>query len=216
MPESADSGREKLLELINRARTGDADAVGSVLQQYRNYLNVLAATQINRTLQRRVSTSDVVQETMLRACAHFDQFRGSSEQELLGWLRQILVNNIATVVEKHVLAARRDIRRETQIAQIGQSLEESAVRLEALLPARIESPSMQVRRKEEAVILSDKLASLSEDHREVLVLRNLQGMDFEKIAEAMGRSVPATRMLWLRALEKLRATYARNDDRTNS
>ena len=68
----------------------------------------------------------------------------AGEQELLGWLRQILVNNIATVVEKHVLAARRDIRRETQIAQIGQSLEESAVRLEALLPARIDSPSMQV------------------------------------------------------------------------
>jgi RNA polymerase sigma-70 factor (ECF subfamily) len=55
---------------------------------------------------------------------------------------------------------------------------------------------------------------LSEDHREVLVLRNLQGLDFEKIAEMMGRSVPATRMLWLRALEKLRATYASDDERT--
>ena len=198
-------------DLLKRAKSDGGDAIGAVLQQYRNYLAVLAGTQIGPQLQRRVSTSDVVQETMLRACEHFGQFRGTTEQELLGWLRQILTNNIARVVEKHVLAARRDIRRKAQIEQIGQSVEQSAIRLEGMLAARVDPPSLQARRKEDAVILSDRLSALSDDHREVLVLRHLQGLEFEKIAEQMKRSVPATRMLWLRALEKLRAMYGTDD-----
>jgi RNA polymerase sigma-70 factor (ECF subfamily) len=48
---------------------------------------------------------------------------------------------------------------------------------------------------------------LSNDYREVLVLRNLQGLPFEEVATRIGRSVGATRMLWLRAIEKLRTFY---------
>ena len=202
------SNRDSLLQLIEQAKVGGGNAVGRVLEHYRNYLAVLAATQIGRKLQRRVGKSDVVQETMLRACAHFGEFRGSSEQELLAWLRQILTNNIATIVEKNVLAAKRDVRRETHLDQIGPSVEESAVRLESLLPGRYDPPSLQTRRKEEAVILTDRLAALSEDHREVLILRHLNGLDFAEIARRLDRTVPATRMLWLRALERLRGSYA--------
>jgi RNA polymerase sigma-70 factor (ECF subfamily) len=198
-------------ELIAQAKKQAGESVGAVLEHYRNYLNVLAAAQIRRKLQRRVSSSDIVQETMLRACVHFDQFRGSNEQELLAWLRQILVNSIANAVEKHFKAARRDIRREAQFGQIGLSLEKSALCLENLLQARTDPPSLQARRKEEVVILSDKLATLSKDYRDVLIFRHLQGQEFNAIAKRMKRSVPATRMLWLRALEKLRAAYASDD-----
>jgi RNA polymerase sigma-70 factor (ECF subfamily) len=66
---------------------------------------------------------------------------------------------------------------------------------------------MAVAQREEAVVLADRLAQLADDHREVLVLRNLQGLQFEEIAQRIGRSVGATRMLWLRAIEKLRTLY---------
>jgi RNA polymerase sigma-70 factor, ECF subfamily len=193
--------------LIRGARHGDASSIGVLLQQYRNYLMVLASTQLENRLQPRVSPSDVVQETMLRAHKNFAQFRGGTEAELLGWLRQILVNNLAKFVEQHMLAARRDVRREVSIERLGKALEQSTIQLAALLPAEGKSPSMAVQQREEAVQLADRLAQLPADYREVLVLRNLQSLPFEQVAERMGRSVGATRMLWLRAIEKLRAVY---------
>ncbi|QDT71015.1 ECF RNA polymerase sigma factor SigH [Lacipirellula limnantheis] len=203
-----DRTRDDVAALIGRARRGSGDSLGRLLQMYRNYLMVLAGTQIERRLQPRMSPSDVVQETMLRAHANFGQFRGASEPELIGWLRQILVNNLAKFVEQHVLAARRDVRREVSIERLGRALEQSTIQLAALLPAGNRSPSAAAQQREEAVLLADRLAMLAPDYREVLILRNLQGLPFEKIAEQMERSVSATRMLWLRAIEKLRGLYA--------
>jgi RNA polymerase sigma-70 factor (ECF subfamily) len=193
--------------LIDDARRGDATSIGLLLQLYRNYLTVLATTQIEKRLQPRLSPSDVVQETMLRAHKNFGQFRGTTEQELVAWLRQILVNNLAKFVEQHVLAARRDVRREVSIERIGAALEHSTIQLAALLPASGKSPSMAVQQREEAVVLADRLAQLPPDYREVLVLRNLQGLPFDDVAAQMERSVGAVRMLWLRAIEKLRFVY---------
>jgi RNA polymerase sigma-70 factor (ECF subfamily) len=194
--------------LIERARHGSASSIGVLLQLYRNYLLVLAATQVEKRLQPRLSPSDVVQETMLRAHANFGQFRGTTEPELIAWLRQILVNNLAKFVEQHVLAARRDVRREVSIERLGRALEKSTVQLAALLPAESRTPSAAAQQREEAVLLADRLAALPPDYREVLMLRNLQGLPFEIVAERMERSVSASRMLWLRAIEKLRAIYA--------
>jgi RNA polymerase sigma-70 factor (ECF subfamily) len=197
--------------LITSARRGSKSSIGELLQQYRNYLIVLAATQIEKRLQPRVSPSDVVQETMLRAHKNFGQFRGATEHELLAWLRQILVNNLATFVEHHMLAARRDVRREVSMERLGAALEQSTIQLAALIPAQGKTPSVAVQQREDAVLLADRMAKLPDDYREVLVLRNLQGLPFEEVAERIGRSIGATRMLWLRAIEKLRAAYKNED-----
>jgi RNA polymerase sigma-70 factor (ECF subfamily) len=207
----ADESEPPVVQLIDKARGGSRASLGELLQQYRNYLTVLASTQIDKRLLPRVSPSDVVQETMLRAQKNFIQFRGESEQELIAWLRQILVNNLATFVEQHMIAARRDLRREVSMDQIGASLEKSTVRLAALLADRGNTPSMVVQRREDAVVLADRLARLSSDYREVLMLRNLQQLSFEEIAQRLGRSVGATRMLWLRAIDKLRSLYEREN-----
>src|SRR3954454_8152589 len=197
--------------LISQARRGSKSSLGSLLEQYRNYLVVLATTQIEKRLQRRVSPSDLVQETMLRAHKNFAQFRGTTEPELLAWLRQILVDNLAHFVEQHVLAARRDVRREVSIERLGVALEQSTIQLAALVPAQGKSPSMAVQQREEAVVLADRLSKLSDDYREVLVLRNLQALPFDEVAKRIGRSVGATRMLWLRAIDKLRSVYRKDE-----
>ena len=198
-------------QLISSARRGHGTSIGTLLQLYRNYLLVLASTQIERRIQPRVSPSDVVQEAMLRAHKNFGQFRGTTERELAAWLRQILVNSLATFVEQHVLAARRDVRREVSIERLGAALEQSTVQLAALLPADGKSPSMAAQQREEAVELADRLSQLPADYREVLVLRNLQALPFDEVAARMERSVGATRMLWLRAIEKLREVYRKEE-----
>jgi len=53
------------------------------------------------------------------------------------------------------------------------------------------------------VVLSDALAQLSEDHREVIVLHHLEGLDWDEVARRMGRTAGAVRMLWTRALKQL-------------
>src|SRR4029078_865591 len=80
---SASSSRSSGNALIRRAGRGSKSSVGSLLEHYRIYLVVLAPTQIEKRLQPRVSPSDVVQETMLRAHKNFAQFRGNNAPALL-------------------------------------------------------------------------------------------------------------------------------------
>lgn len=191
-------------QLLAQARAGTPECLGRLLQYYANYLKLLAATQIDKKLRRRCSPSDVVQETFFEAHRDFGQFRGQSEPELLAWLRRILANNLAGVVEKHVLAAKRDVRREVSLGGMERALERSALKLEAALVDRGTSPSSDVHRREYTIFLADRLAELPPDYREVLVLRHFEDLPFPEVARRMGRSPGAVRMLWLRAIGKLR------------
>ena len=202
-----DEASSDIPTLINLARGGDSERLGALLELYRNYLAVLASTQIDQRIKPRVSPSDVVQETMLKAHRAFGDFRGTSEKELLVWLRQILVNNLATFVEQHLIAAKRDVRREVSVEKLGASLEQSTIQLDTLLLADVSSPSLCVQKREDAVLLADRISSLPDDYGEVLMLRNLKGQSFGEVARIMNRSEGAARMLWLRAIEKLREIY---------
>jgi RNA polymerase sigma-70 factor, ECF subfamily len=208
IPARTNPGSEVAVQsLLAGARTGNRQSIGELLQHYRNYLMLLATTQIERRLQPRVSPSDIVQETMLKAHRHFAQFEGQTERELLAWLRQILISSLARFVEQHVLAAKRDIRREVSIERFGAALEQSTSHFRSILRAGSDTPSAEAEKREDAVVLADLLAQLSPPYREVLVLRNVQGLSFDVVAARMDRSPGATRMLWLRAIEKLRAVY---------
>ena len=66
------------------------------------------------------------------------------------------------------------------------------------------SPSASAARRDLGVVLSDALAELSEDHREVIVLHHLEGLDWDEVARRMARTAGAVRMLWTRALKQLR------------
>jgi RNA polymerase sigma-70 factor (ECF subfamily) len=193
--------------LIENARDGDAEPLGQLLEFYRNYLTVLATTQLDRRLRRRMNPSDLVQETMLAAHRDFGQFRGISERELLAWLRQILINCLHHAIETHLKAKMRDVRCEVSIEQMSASLDRSVVNFGQILADRGPSPSAASRKRERSVAFADQLAKLRPDYRDVLILRNLQGLSFDEIAERMDRKAGAVRMLWLRAIDKLRQVY---------
>jgi RNA polymerase sigma-70 factor, ECF subfamily len=107
----------------------------------------------------------------------------------------------------HVRTEKRDVRRDISLDQMNASLEQSTIRLNRALADSDESPSAGAERRERAVVLADVMSQLSADHRQVLVLRNLQGLPFAEVAERMGRSVPAAKMLWMRAVRRLRQQY---------
>lgn len=191
-------------QLLEAARAGDAESLGQLLQICCNYLKLLVSTQIDPRLRSRFTSSDVVQETFFEAHRDFAEFRGRSEREFVAWLRKILVNNLFSLVEQHAVAEKRNVHREVSLHGIGAAVGRSTVRLEAILLDRGSSPSEKACHHERAVLIADQMAKLPPDYQEVLILRHLEGLPFEAVAQRMGRASGAARMLWLRALERLR------------
>lgn len=194
----------KFEALLIKARDGDPASLGVLLEWYSNYLTILASTQLDQRLRRRVSPSDLVQETLLAAHRDFLDFRGASQRELVGWLRQILIHRLHHTIDEHVKAGKRDIRREISLEELNAAVDRSTANYANFLQGRTSSPSSPVHQEERVVALSNQLAKLPEHYRDVIVFRNLQGLPFEEIAQRMERTVGSTRMLWLRALEKLK------------
>lgn len=190
--------------LLSQALAGSRECFGRLLSVYRNYLKLLVMSQLEKKLQRRISVSDVVQETFLEANRDFGQFRGQTSGEFCAWLRRILVNNLHRVVEQHVLAEKRTVRREVSLEAMAHSLEQSTTRLDAILPDPGTSPSMNYQKHEQELELANVVAELPGDYREVIVLRHIEALPFEEVARRMERSPGAVRMLWLRAIRQLR------------
>ena len=188
-------------ELLSQAQAGDDQALGQLLECYRAYLKVLARVQIGRCLQGKADASDVVQEAFLGACRDFPQFRGATEKEFMGWLRQILASLLANLVRHYRGAQRRDIRLERQLSV---ELDHSSQALDRSLAAPQSSPSRQAMRREQSVLLAEAMDQLPEPWSELLLLRHLEGLSFPEVAQRMGRTVDSVKKQWPRALAALR------------
>jgi RNA polymerase sigma-70 factor (ECF subfamily) len=192
-------GQDDVEGLLASAKTGKAESLNELLQLYGNYLRVVAGVRLDDRLRSRCSPSDVVQDTLLDAYRDFPRFRGRTKAEFLGWLRQILANNILRLTERHIDAAKRAVRREVSLDAV-QGASRSSASLGAILADRAASPSSIVGGREAAGILVDQLDNLPPDYREVLVLRHFHGLSFAEVGERMRRSPGAVRILWVRAI----------------
>jgi RNA polymerase sigma-70 factor, ECF subfamily len=193
------------MELLQAARAGDTQALGGLLELYRNYLRLLARLQVGRRLQGKADPSDLVQEAFLAAQRSFPQFRGNSEGEFVDWLRQILASKLIDLARRYLQAGRRDVRLERQLAA---DLDTSSRALGAALAAPSSSPSSRAARREQAVLLADAIKSLPADYGEVIILRHLEGLPLADVASRMGRSMDSVKHLWVRGIARLRAILA--------
>src|SRR5262245_44437783 len=187
--------------LLASARRGDTPALGRLLERYRRYLGLLARLEVDRRLQGKLDPSDLVQEAFLEAHRDFAQFRGATEAELLAWLRQVLVRNLANQVRRYLGTRGRDVRLERELSA---AVEESSAALGKALAAADSSPSDRAARREQSVRLADALAQLPDDYREAIVLRHLEGLTFPEVAVRMKRSVDSVKKYWARGLARLR------------
>ncbi len=152
------------------------------LNPYRGWLRLLARLQIDTRFQGKFDASDVVQQTMLEACRDLPKFRGQSQAELLAWLRGILAHVIAHQVRHYGGTLARNASREISLEA---SLAETSCALANVLAAEQSTPSQQAVREEEGVRLARILENLPADYREVLILRNLEGLSHEAVAARM-------------------------------
>jgi len=203
------SARPDFENLLRLARDGNNEAAGTLLEAYRNYLTLLVRLQTDRRLQGKMSPSDLVQETFLEAHRVLEQFRGTSEAELLQWLRRILVFQLSRAVRRYLGTQRRDVRLEQELVE---DVDRSSQMVQAIAGSR-SNPSRKAARREQAVLLADVLSQLRSDYREVIILRHLEELTFPQIAQRMGRPEDSVKKAWARALAAVRRALDKGDIR---
>ena len=186
-------------ELIRQAREGNAQCREQLFGLCRSYLGFVARSLVESRLRAKVDASDLVQETMLEAYRDFERFQGGSEQEWLAWLKRILAHNAADFVRRYRGTAKRRAGREVAFA-----IRPTARWPQAPEPAApCATPSQEFLQIDAELRMTAALAELPPDYQEVIVLRNLERLPFNEVAERMERSRPAVQMLWMRAIRKL-------------
>lgn len=170
------------------------EATEGPLEAYRAYLLVLARSLFEPRFRCLIDPSDVVQQTLLKAHEHRDQFRGATEAERLGWLRSILSHHLAD-----------EFRRLGRGMRSLEELEQTSVRLERWLVVQDPSPSHLAIQQERLLSLTEALARLPEDQRTVVEMHHLRGKPVSEVAEAMQRTTAAVGSLLFRAMKSLRA-----------
>ena len=185
-------------QFLPAARAGSREALGEALEICRGYLLRVANQGLDADLRAKGGASDLVQETFLEAQRDFRGFQGSSEQELLAWLRQLLLHNVANFSRRY---------RGTEKRRVGREVEWDGARLaaggNAELAADMPSPSSEAIAHEQAEKIQRVLERLPADYCRVILLRNQERRPFEEIGQMMGRSAEAARRLWSRAIERL-------------
>lgn len=194
---SAESGSPRqaadIEKWIDEARNGNREALGRLLDMCRHYLLLVANQELAPAFWAKVAPSDIVQDTLMEAGRDFPRFLGSSEEELIAWLRGILRNNAANV-RRHFETDKRKIAREVPLDEVSP---------EEMPSNPTESPSKQVLAQEQDQQLDKALQQLPEPYRQVLRLHSMGTLTFVQIAAEMGSSADAVRKLWGRAVEEL-------------
>jgi RNA polymerase sigma-70 factor (ECF subfamily) len=184
-------------ECLRAARAGSRDALGQALEACRNYLLRIAREELDSVLQVKSSPSDLVQDTFLEAQRDFPKFQGGTEAELLSWLRQMLLHNVANLVRHYRGTAKRQVGREIRLTADSNGAAE--------LADAGPTPSALAQAGERQQEVERALDRLPHDYREVIRLRNQARHSFEEIGRLMNRSADAARRLWSRAIERLQA-----------
>lgn len=183
---------------LEAARGGSRDALGRLLQTCRQYLLLVANEELEEDLRAKAGTSDLVQETFLKAQRDFPQFRGASEGELFAWLRRILLNNLANFRRQFRDTDKRQVALELSLDDGSESGQ-----LKAALDAGSSTPSQSAMRRELTDKLERALGRLPEHYQQAIRWRQLEQCTFVEIGRRLGASEDSARKLWLRALERL-------------
>jgi RNA polymerase sigma-70 factor (ECF subfamily) len=182
--------------LVERARQGDAEALGQLLQQHRPYLRLLALRMLDARVGARIDASDVVQQTCLSVHRNIAKFDGNQAQ-FLAWLRQIHERNIQNAFRDHVQLQKRSTEREQRVEQSGFGISQFG-------PARVSSPSQRLMLDENAVRLAAALDQLTAEQATAIRLKFLEGCPVSEVAQSMDRSVDAVGALIRRGLVQLK------------
>lgn len=187
---------DEFLALIRAAQGGCKESMDRLIRDCQPYLLAIANDALGTKLSPKVGASDVVQNSILSAQRCIADFNGESRDELLAWLRGILIKDLQQT-HRHYHAQKRHVDRELPLR------EGSGSRLNLPLIDHQASPSQVAQEREQEERLYRAMQQLSDPEREVLQLRNWERLPFAEIGNRMNRSADAARKLWSRAIVRL-------------
>jgi RNA polymerase sigma-70 factor (ECF subfamily) len=176
---------DSTFDLVERAKTGDSNALNDLFARYLPSLRRWASGRLPRWTRDLMDTDDLVQETVVRAVKRMDRFESRHEGALQAYLRQAVVNRIRDEVRRAKRAPASEVL-DDNAADIGASPLEDAIGAQAL------------QRYEAA------LGRLRPEEREAIVARVEMEGSYADVARALGKPSPdAARMAVTRALLRL-------------
>ena len=187
--------------LIERARRGDRAAVTELLQAHeRRLYNVCL-----RMVRHRDDAAELTQDAMLRIVQHLDEFRGDAK--LSTWMTRIAMNGCLSFLRKRRL-------RQTVSLDAGGADETTGGRAalaQAIADHREPSPGSRVEQAERLEQLREAIGRLEPDHRAVLVLRDLEQMEYQEISETLDWPLGTVKSRLFRARLALRQAIGAGD-----
>lgn len=161
-------------ELVSAAQRGDREAFRQLFERYQRRAYGLAYG----VLRNSDDAMDVVQDAFIKAHRYLDKFEGTSS--FFTWLYRIVMNLAIDHIRKHRRQKPVDFTDAALSEQAGQVAEES------LLPKILGgNPGRALQDKEIRGRIEQALGELSENHRAVLVMREVEGLSYEEMAEVM-------------------------------
>lgn len=174
-------------QLIERVREGDQDAFAELVRRHHPKVLALCVSM----LHDRAASDDAAQEVFLKAYAHLDDFRGDARFST--WLYRVATN-------KCLDARRAESRRRSD------SLEAMTEGEDEKLRWLLADPRDRLHFTEEADLVRRVLDRLPEDHRVILTLREMEGLEYKELAETLECTVDAVKARLQRARRGFRET----------
>lgn len=158
------------LQLIKKAQRGDRDAFAKLLERHEKQVY----HQALRMVANPEDAADMTQEAFFKAWQGLPSFQGDSSFST--WLHR-LTNNVCI-----------DFLRREKKRKKDTSLDDKERDLASVLADPAPTPQRALEQKELRQAVSDGLAELSEEHRQVLILREINGLSYEEIGQALDLS----------------------------
>jgi RNA polymerase sigma-70 factor (ECF subfamily) len=191
-------------EYLQLAAQGDETARNALFGHFRLRLKRMVQLRLSRRLAGRVDDSDIVQETLLHASGHLNQYLDDPGLPFFLWLRRIAELKLLEVHRQHLAAEKRDAEREISLHRGGYPIADSAS-LAAQLLGRLTSPSQAAVKAEMRIKLQEALNGMDPIDREVLTLRHFEQLSNIETAQVLEIRESAASKRYVRALERLQA-----------
>ena len=190
---------EETSRLLQQVQTGDRHAFEQLFARYRDYLHQVVALRIDPRLRARMDPSDVVQETQLEAFQRLADYLERRPMPFRLWLHRTACERLGKIREHHLEAGRRTVEREVALPN------PSSLHFAQQLLAAGSTPSRRLEQAEVARRVGQAVARLPEADREVLLMRNVEGLSNREIGCLLGLEPAAVSKRHGRALLRLRA-----------
>jgi RNA polymerase sigma-70 factor (ECF subfamily) len=197
--------------IVQKIKAGDGEALASYIAQRSPQLLSFIEKRMSDALRRRVEAADILQELTTSAWQSLSGVEWG-DREPFSWLCQQAERRIIDAHRRHFGAQKRSAGREVNLSAGGSSGGDEGGGMADLLAASLTSPSGVLSRQQKEIHMLQALESLPEDAREALRMRYVEGLPSKEIAQKLGRTDGAVRVLLTRSLQKLQDILSHNSD----